>query len=328
MSSDRNRPNILVTGGAGYIGSHIVRLLCDQNYPVWILDNFSTGRHENVDKRATLIEGDMLNPSDLKSAFEPKIDVVFHFAALKAAGESMFDPQKFAVTNIYGSLCLLGAMLEHEVTNIIFSSSAAVYGNPEYLPIDEKHPVNPTNYYGYTKLAIEENLKWYSQLKGIRYAALRYYNATGYNIEGKILGQEFSPTNLSPVVMEVAAGMREKVQVFGTDYDTRDGSGLRDYIHVDDLATAHLKAMEYLLEHKKDLLVNLGTGQGDTVFEIIEAAEKATGKKITVEKVARREGDPSGVYADPSLAKILLDWEATRSDLETIFKSMCPVYLK
>lgn len=322
------KPNILVTGGAGYIGSHVVRLLCNHGYPVRIIDNFSTGWEENVDPRATLLRGDILKPADLKEAFAKPIDVVFHFAALKAAGESMFDPQKFAVSNIWGSICLLGAMLEHDVSNIVFSSSAAVYGNPEYLPIDEKHPVAPTNYYGYTKLAIEENLKWYSQLKGIRYAALRYYNATGYNIEGKILGQEYSPTNLSPIVMEVAAGMRTKMEVFGTDYETRDGTCIRDYIHVDDLAEAHLKAMDYLLEQKKDLLVNLGTGQGDTVLEVIKAAEKATGKPIPYDTVPRREGDPGDLYADPTLAKKLLGWEAKHSDLDTIFKSMVPVYLK
>ena len=321
-------PNILVTGGAGYIGSHVVRLLCDRGYPVHIIDNMSTGREENLDPRATFQKGDILNPPDLKEAFNRPVEVVCHFAALKAAGESMTDPHKFAVSNIWGSIQLLGAMLEHGVSNIVFSSSAAVYGNPVYLPIDEKHPVNPTNYYGYSKLAIEENLKWYSDLKGIRYAALRYYNATGYNIEGKILGQEFSPTNLSPVVMEVAGGMREQVDVYGTDYDTPDGTGVRDYIHVDDLATAHLKGMLYLLEKKESLLVNLGTGRGNSVLEIIEAAEKASGKRIKKRLVGRRAGDPSQIYADPSLAKKLLGWEAIHSDLETIFKSMCPVYLK
>lgn len=323
-----DRPNILVTGGAGYIGSHVVKLLCDHDYPVRIIDNFSTGREENVDPRATLLRGDVLNSADLGQAFSKPIDVVFHFAALKAAGESMTDPHKFAVSNIWGSICLLGAMLEHGVSNIVFSSSAAVYGNPKYLPIDEKHPVKPTNYYGYTKLAIEENLKWYSQLKGIRYAALRYYNATGYDLEGKILGQEYSPTNLSPIVMEVAAGMRARMEVYGTDYDTRDGTCIRDYIHVDDLAVAHLKAMDYLLEKNKNLLVNLGTGQGDTVLEVIKAAEKATGNPIPYDTVAKREGDPGELYANPALAKELLGWEAKHSDLDTIFKSMCPVYLK
>lgn len=323
-----NKPNILVTGGAGYIGSHVVKLLSDEGYPVHIIDNMSTGREENIDPRATFQKGDILNPSDLKEAFNRPVEVVFHFAALKAAGESMTDPHKFAVSNIWGSIQLLGAMLEHDVKNIVFSSSAAVYGNPEYLPIDEKHPLNPTNYYGYTKLAIEENLKWYSDLKGIKYAALRYYNATGYNIEGKILGQEYSPTNLSPVVMEVAAGTREQVDVFGTDYDTSDGTGVRDYIHVDDLASAHLKGMLYLLEKKESLLVNLGTGRGNSVLEIIEAAQKASGREIKKRLVGRRAGDPSEIYADPSLAKRVLDWEAKHSDLETIFKSMCPVYLK
>ena len=266
MSKDKN---ILVTGGAGYIGSHLVQLLCDQGYPVYVFDDFSTGLHENLDKRLKgVIEGTILSNSDLDQAFANEIETVFHFAAFKAAGESMTDPGKYAWNNIAGSINLLNTMLKYGAKNIIFSSSAAVYGNPHYMPVDEKHPVEPTNYYGYTKLNIEHNLSWYSQLKGINYAALRYFNATGYDINGNLKGKEKNPANLSPVVMEVAAGEREKIQVFGNDYTTADGTGVRDYIHVSDLADAHVLAMEYIINENKNLLVNLGTGRGYSVLEV------------------------------------------------------------
>jgi len=320
--------NILVTGGAGYIGSHVVKLLCENGYQVVVFDNFSLGRHENIDNRAEVIEGDILNTKDLQNAFSNNIDTVFHFAAWKAAGESMVDPAKYAKNNICGTLNLLESMLKYDVKKIVFSSSAAVYGNPQYLPIDEKHPQNPENYYGYSKLAIEENLRWYSQLKGIRYAALRYFNATGYDVGGKIKGKEKNPANLSPVVMEVAASIREKMQVFGNNYNTPDGTCIRDYIHVNDLAIAHLMAMDYLTQTGKDLVVNLGTGEGHSVLDVIKTAKDITGRSINYELVGRREGDPANLVASCDLAKKLLDWEAIHSDLDTIFKSMAGVYLE
>ena len=319
---------ILVTGGAGYIGSHVVRLLCEKGYEVIVFDNFSLGWKENVDKRASIIEGDILITDDLKKAMSQNIGTVFHFAAWKAAGESMTDPAKYAKNNICGTLNILENMLNFEVKQFVFSSSAAVYGNPQYLPIDEQHPKNPTNYYGYTKLAIEENLRWYSMLKGIRFAALRYFNATGYDVNGHIKGKERNPANLSPVVMEVLSGMREKMSVFGDDYDTPDGTCIRDYIHVNDLAAAHLKAMDYIIKEGKDLVVNLGTGKGESVFDVIQKAEEVTGKKVNYEIVGRREGDPENLVASSDLAYRLLGWEAQYSDLGTIFKSMTGVYLK
>ena len=320
--------HVLVTGGAGYIGSHIVKELCDQNVQVTVFDNFNTGLHENLDARAALIEGDIKNTSDLEKAFSESYDAVFHFAALKAVGESMEKPDIYAKNNICGTLNILNIMAEKGVSNFIFSSSAAVYGTPQYLPVDEKHPCHPESYYGYTKYAIEENLKWYSQLKNIRFAALRYFNATGYDINGAITGQEKNPANLCPIVMETAAGIREKMQVFGNDYDTPDGTGVRDYIHVNDLATAHVLAMRYLTDEKKDLIVNLGTGQGHSVLEMIKTAEEVTGRKINYEIVGRRAGDPREIVASGELARKLLGWEARYSDLETIFKTMAPVYLK
>ena len=319
---------ILVTGGAGYIGSHIVQLLCDLGHDVLVFDNLSLGREENIDPRARFFKGDILKESDLKQALTNPIDIVFHFAAWKAAGESMIKPEKYAKNNIWGTLNLLNHVVEAGVQYFVFSSSAAVYGAPQYLPIDERHPLNPENYYGYTKLAIEENLRWYSKIKNLRYAALRYFNATGYDINGKIRGKEKNPANLSPIVMETAAGIRKSMQVFGNDYDTPDGTCIRDYIHVSDLATAHVKAMEYLLKENQNLTVNLGTGKGHSVLEVIDTARKVTGREIPYQITDRRPGDPANLVASCDLAEQLMGWKAQYSDLETIFETMKKVYLK
>ncbi len=322
------RFNILVTGGAGYIGSHIVKELCNGGHQVVVFDNFSLGLHENIDSRVkTVIDGDILKTKDLQKAFSEPIDIVFHFAAWKAAGESMTHPQKYAQNNICGTLNLLHAVVKSDVKNFVFSSSAAVYGNPQYLPIDEQHPTNPENYYGYTKLAIEQNLAWYSKLKNIRFAALRYFNATGYDMDGKIQGKEKNPANLSPIVMETLSGERENIKVFGADYDTPDGTCIRDYIHVNDLATAHVKAMDFIVQKNEDLVVNLGTGIGQSVLQVIQAAEKCAGKKIAFKFVERRDGDPAHLIASSDLALKKLHWKAKYSDLESIFSSMIPVYL-
>jgi UDP-glucose 4-epimerase len=319
---------ILVTGGAGYIGSHIVRDLCNEGHKVVVLDNLSLGMEENVDERAELIVGDILNNEDLGNVLNKNIDVVFHFAAWKAAGESMIDPVKFSENNITGTLRLIQALVRHNVKCFVFSSSCAIYGAPQYLPLDENHPKNPENYYGYTKLAIEENLKWYSKLKDIRYASLRYFNATGYDINGKIRGKEKNPTNLCPIIMETASGMRDRMQIFGNDYNTADGTCIRDYIHVNDLSKAHLLAMDFILEKNEDLAVNLGTGKGFSVLEMIKAANNVIGEKIKFEIVGRRPGDPEELYASTRLAEEKLNWKAEHSDLETIFKSMIPVYME
>ena len=318
--------NILVVGGAGYIGSHIVADLVETGHSVIVFDNLSSGFKENVPEYAKLVVGDILNKNELDEAMSNNIDVVFHFAALKAAGESMEVPEKYAENNIIGTLNILESMVKHNVTRFVFSSSAAVYGEPQYLPIDEKHPISPENYYGYTKICIERNLEWFSKLRGINYAALRYFNATGYDIKGRVTCQERNPANLSPIVMEVAAGMREKMLVFGNDYDTPDGTCVRDYIHVNDLSEAHLLAMNYLIEEKKDLVVNLGTGTGASVLEVIEAGRKVTGKEIPYEMTARRLGDPKELIASSDLAKELLGWQAKYSDLENIFNTMKKVY--
>jgi UDP-glucose 4-epimerase len=320
---------ILVTGGAGYIGSHIVHALCDAGHIVDIVDNFSTGLEVNLDKRIRrLIRGDILAPDVLKSAFSEPLDAVFHFAAWKAAGESMENPFKYARNNIAGSIALLEQVVNTNVAYFIFSSTAAVYGSPGYLPIDEEHPLRPENYYGYSKKAIEENLAWFSQLKGLRYAALRYFNATGYDVLGRVKGLEQNPANLSPIIMETLTEKRKAMTVFGDDYPTSDGSGVRDYIHVSDLATAHTKALDYLQNNDENLIVNLGTGRGFSVFEAIAAAEEVTGRKVPYQIGARRPGDPAELYASGQKAKELLDWEPKHSDLHTIFSTMLNVYKK
>ncbi|MDP6570873.1 MAG: UDP-glucose 4-epimerase GalE, partial [Candidatus Marinimicrobia bacterium] len=277
-NKNSNTLPVLVIGGAGYIGSHIVLELCDQGTPVVVFDNLSSGCKENIDDRATFIQGDILNNTDLKNCFNQPYRAVFHFAALKAAGESMEEPQKYATVNISGSINILNQMVESGTPSIIFSSTAAVYGEPEYIPVDENHPLKPINFYGYTKLQIENQLEWFSKLKGIKYAVLRYFNAAGYDPEGRIVGLEKNPANLLPIVMEAAIEKRSHIEVFGNDYDTPDGTGIRDYIHVSDLATAHVKALQYLSESGKDLVVNLATGEGYSVLEVIQQAREITGK--------------------------------------------------
>lgn len=326
--------NALVIGGAGYIGSHIVYELIDNGHRVTILDNFSTGLSENVDSRANLVKGDMqdlylldtLFGSSSSSKKEPAFDAIFHFAALKAAGESMEKPEIYTHANLIATMNLLNRMMHHGIKNFIFSSSAATYGDPVYLPIDEEHPKKPINYYGYTKLAIEETLSWYSRLKGLRYAALRYFNAAGYDIKGRITGKEQNPANLLPIVMEVAAGKRKKMQVFGNDYPTNDGTCIRDYIHVNDLATAHVLAMDYLIKQNRDLVINLATGEGYSVLEVIQEAEKISGRKINYEITGRREGDPAELVAASRLAVKKIGWSATHSSLRKLVESMWNIY--
>ena len=236
---------ILVTGGAGYIGSHVVLLLCDEGHDIIVLDNLSLGTKEAVDKRAVFIEGSILNKEELIKSLAD-VDAVIHLAAYKSAGESMQNPQKYSENNVLGSMNLLRAMIEENVKNIIFSSSAAVYGLPEYLPLDEKHPLKPINHYGYTKLQTEKTIDLYGKEEQIRYINLRYFNAAGYDALGKITSLEKNPANLIPSVMEVASGKRNKLLIYGNDFETIDGTGVRDYIHVSDLARAHLAAL-YLI---------------------------------------------------------------------------------
>jgi len=320
--------HILVTGGAGYIGSHVALALLDAGYNVTVFDDLSLGFKSNIDERANFIQGSTLNEADLDHALSTGIDGVVHLAAFKAAGESMTDPEKYSKNNITGTLNVLNAIAKAHVKRIIFSSTAAVYGYPEYLPIDEDHSLKPINYYGYTKLMVEDALNWYSQLKGISFAALRYFNAAGYDADDRVPNKEKNPANLLPIVMEVASGMRESMLVFGDDYKTHDGTGVRDYIHVTDLADAHVKAFEYIDTNGENLTVNLATGVGYSVLDVIHSAEKITGKTIAYKIVDRRPGDPDELIAISTKAGELLNWEAKHSHIDTLLKTMWSLYKK
>jgi len=322
--SDLNTPKrVLVIGGAGYIGSHIVDALCEAGHDVTVFDNLSSGFKENVNDKAALIIGNILNDDDLEEVFVKGFDAVFHFAALKSVGDSMQHADQYALNNIVGTLNVLNKMVKYGVRSFIFSSSAAVYGAPKYLPMDESHPLSPESFYGFTKLEIERFLDWYSKIHQINFAALRYFNAAGYT-PGKCM--EKNPGNLLPIVMEAASGRRKKVQVYGDDYETEDGTGVRDYIHVLDLATAHILAMDYIIANNKNLIVNLSTEKGSSVMDLIKKTEEITGSKIPYEVISRRAGDPATVVASSELANSLLGWKPEHSDVDTIIRSMWDIY--
>jgi UDP-glucose 4-epimerase len=317
---------ILVVGGAGYIGSHVVRALLDAGHEVHVLDNMQGGSEKNLFPDAGFTRGDILDYGPLATVMQQGWDAVIHLAAFKAAGESMVKPEKYSVNNICGTINLLNAMSEAKVRRIIFSSSAAVYGEPQYLPVDEKHPTRPSNYYGFTKLEIERLLEWYDRLKGIRYAALRYFNAAGYDTQGRVRGLERNPANLLPVIMEVATGVRERFDIYGNDYDTPDGTGIRDYVHVSDLADAHIKAMDSITRKDQSLVVNLGSEKGISVQEMLDTARRITGEKIPSHISARRPGDPAQLVASSENARTQLQWAPKFSDVDTLVKSSWEIY--
>jgi UDP-glucose 4-epimerase len=321
----------LIIGGAGYIGSHVAREFLDRGDRVRVYDNLSSGLRGNLFPEAEFIHGDILDYHALLNAAgggagQGGFDAVIHLAAFKAAGESMVKPEKYSVNNINGTINILNAASEAGIKHIVFSSSAAVFGEPEYLPIDEGHPANPANYYGFTKLEIERFLGWYEQLRGIRFAALRYFNAAGYDVKGRITGLEQNPANLLPVVMEAAVGKRPEVRIFGNDYDTPDGTGVRDYIHVNDLAVGHVKALDYISRGGKSLVVNLGSEQGLSVLEIIEAARRISGRPIPAKITGRRPGDPAKLTASSKLAREVLGWTPEHSDLDTLIRTTWEAY--
>ncbi len=318
---------VLVIGGAGYIGSHVVKELMANGHKVTVFDNLSSGLRENLFKENDFVYGNILIERDLEAVFSRGFDAFIHLAAFKAAGESMVEPEKYSINNITGTLNIMNAAVKHNCKIMIFSSSAATFGEPQYLPMDENHPQNPINYYGFTKLEIERFMEWYDKLRGLKFAALRYFNAAGYDPEGVVTGLEQKPENLLPRVMEAALGLRE-LKIFGTDYDTRDGTCIRDYIHVTDLARAHVLALDYIAKNKKSLKLNLGTNKGTTVKEIIDAARKISGKPIPVEEAPRRPGDPAELYAKYDLAKELLGWEPEYSDVETLVETTWKAYTK
>lgn len=272
------------------------------------------------------MEGDILDSEKLDSALKQGFDGIIHLAAFKAAGESMLQPEKYSVNNISGTINIVNCASKAGIKNIVFSSSAAVYGEPAYLPIDEKHPLKPENYYGYTKLQIEELLAWYDKLKGIKSASLRYFNAAGYDAAGRIAGLERNPANLLPVIMETAAGIRKKIDIFGNDYPTPDGTCIRDYVHVTDLADAHYLSMKYLIKENKSFTLNLGSDTGISVLEMIEKAREITGKPISAEIAPRRAGDPVKLIATSKKAEKTLGWQAKYSSAETLIASSWEVY--
>jgi len=316
--------NILVTGGAGYIGSHVVMHLCEAGHDVMVIDDLSLGDKKAVDSKATFIQGSILNKEDLNRCLND-IETVIHLAAFKSAGESMKNPQKYSENNILGTLTLLQWMIENSINNIIFSSTAAVYGYPEYLPLDEKHPLNPINFYGFTKLTIENMLGWYHKLLGMNYVILRYFNAAGYNKSERITSREKNPANLIPAIMEVASGDRDKIDVFGDNYDTPDGTGMRDYIHVSDLAKAHVDSLD-LIQANQSEIINLGSEEQYSIMDVIRLTEKITGKDIPYEIVERRTGDPEILYASSEYARKILKWSASQSSLENIIETTWSIY--
>lgn len=319
---------VLVIGGAGYIGSHVVKAMLAAKHEVTVFDNLSSGQLGNLFPEARFIAGDIRHADDINAAFARGFDACVHLAAFKAVGESMTEPEKYSVNNISGTINILNAMCAHGCKNIVFSSSAATFGQPQYVPIDEKHPTNPESFYGFTKLEIERFLGWYDAIRGIKFAALRYFNAAGYDPDGVITGIERNPQNLLPIVMEVAMGWRKELQIFGNDYDTRDGSCIRDYVHVSDLAVAHVNALEYISSKNASLTVNLGSESGVSVTEMVEAARRITGKEIPARYVGRRPGDPGMLTASAQLARKLIKWDPKYSDVDTLIASTWAVYRK
>ena len=318
-----------IIGGAGYIGAHVVQDLLEEGHELLVLDDLSTGNPENLvedNPRYTFIKGDFGQLPALEKLFEFRPDVIFHFAALKSVEESMENPERYSALNLRNTFQLLEAMGHHGCRHIIFSSSAAIYGDPQYLPVDESHPLRPKNYYGFTKKIIEENLGWYSRLRNIRHASLRYFNACGYDLRGRVWGLEKNPRNLLPLLIEVATGRRSHIELFGTDYDTPDGTCIRDYIHVNDLSRAHLLAMRWICEKDRDLVVNLGSERQYSVRHMIEEARRITGREIPCIETGRRAGDPAILVADSRKARETLGWRAEFSDSRTLIESAWKIF--
>ncbi len=310
---------ILVLGGAGYIGSHTVYELIDAGHEVIVIDNLLTGYKEAVHPGAKFYQGDIRDKVFLNNVFlREKIDGVIHFAASSQVGESMKNPLKYYDNNLCGTENLLESMVEHGIDKIVFSSTAATYGEPERIPILETDKTIPTNCYGETKLSMEKMFDWTSKAHNLRYVSLRYFNACGAHPNG-LIGEAHSPeTHLIPLILQVPNEKREYISVYGNDYDTKDGTCVRDYIHVNDLAKAHILAMEYLVKGGKSEVFNLGNGVGFTVREVIETARKVTGHAIPAKEEARRCGDPSVLIASSQKANEILGWKPQYADLEVI----------
>lgn len=312
---------VLVTGGAGYIGSHTVAALLERGEDIVVVDSLQQG-HRSAVLGGKLYVGDLRDEDFLEGVFaENEIDAVIHFAANSLVGESMKDPGKYYHNNVYGTLCLLEAMNRHRVNKIVFSSTAATYGEPENVPISEQDRTLPTNAYGETKLAMEKMMKWFDIAHGIKYISLRYFNAAGAHESGRI-GEDHNPeTHLIPIVLQAALGQRPHISVFGEDYDTPDGTCVRDYIHVSDLADAHVLAVGRLREGADSSVYNLGNGQGFSVKQVIDIAREVTGRDIPSVVEPRRAGDPAVLVASSEGARTELGWNPTRNKLEDIILS-------
>lgn len=313
---------ILVLGGAGYIGSHTVYALIEKGVDVVVIDNLETGHIEAVHEKARFYKGDIRDRAFVDSVLDKeKIDAVIHFAANSLVGESMVNPLKYYDNNVNGTKVLLQSMVAHGLDKIVFSSTAATYGEPEKVPILETDRTEPTNTYGETKLAMEKMFKWTARAHGLKYVSLRYFNACGAHISGKI-GEAHSPeTHLIPLILQVPLGQREYISIFGDDYDTSDGTCIRDYIHVTDLAQAHILAVDYLMKGNESNIFNLGNGVGFTVKEVIDTARKVTGHEIPARIAERRAGDPARLIASSDKARQVLLWKPEHADLEEIIST-------
>lgn len=313
---------VLVCGGAGYIGSHCVYDLIEKGEKVVVVDNLQTGHLDAIHKEAIFYKGDIRDIDFLNNVFsEHDIEAVIHFAANSLVGESMIDPLKYFDNNVSGTEILLKAMVANNIKKIVFSSSAAVYGEPKAIPIKESDKTSPTNPYGETKLAMEKMMKWVDMAHGIKYVSLRYFNVAGAHLNGTI-GEDHNPeTHLIPLVLQVALKKREKIFIYGDDYDTKDGTCIRDYIHVKDLVNGHLLALKYLREDNESNIFNLGNGQGFTVKEIIEAAEEVVEDSINKEIAPRRTGDPTSLIASSDKARNILGWIPKYTEVKDIILS-------
>ncbi|MGR3765895.1 UDP-glucose 4-epimerase GalE [Rossellomorea sp. NS-SX7] len=311
--------NVLVLGGAGYVGSHAVYQLVEKGYRTIVVDNLQTGHEGSIHKDAVFYKGDIRDKEFLRSVFEKEsIDGVIHFAANSLVGESMENPLKYFDNNVYGTQVTLEVMKEFGVKHIVFSSTAATYGEPEQVPITEDMVTNPTNAYGETKLAMEKMMRWCDEAYGIKFVSLRYFNVAGARTSGEI-GEDHDPeTHLIPIILQVALEQREHITIFGEDYDTPDGTCIRDYIHVDDLIEAHLLALDYLKRTGESNIFNLGSSQGFSVKEMIDAARSVTGHPIPAKVGERRAGDPSKLIASSEKAKDVLGWNPSRTSIVRI----------
>jgi len=314
---------IFIIGGAGYIGSHMVKIAHKAGHDVTTIDNLSTG-HQDAVLYGEFELCDILDTVKLDKLFKKhKPDAVMHFSAYSLVGESVSDPYKYYNNNVSGTLSLLKAMIDNNCMKLIFSSSAAIFGNPEYIPIDENHPKNPINPYGKSKLMVEEMLKDFESAYGLRYVSFRYFNAAGHDPEGGLSERHNPETHLLPIIMQAANGQRDSVSIFGSDYDTSDGTCVRDYIHVNDLANAHLKGLDYLNQSgSPSTEFNLGNGNGFSVKEVIQQVKDITGKKFLVMEEGRRDGDPATLIASDKKAKKELNLSPNYVSLESIIKTL------